>query len=264
MRKFVAYAVIICAACVLLAFVDPNERLFDVLLGLAIGFTIPLVDAALINSTKLRMAWYSVRYARKTVRVSVSYLYRIKHAGKYLLVRSHRWPQYGPVGGVYKITPTAASLLDRIEALNDDLVRVDEISEHDLRLHIPGKNIYRFYAWFSSGADRETSPWREFYEELVSPAIVKPDLFPYVYHRYIRRVVRPMRYSSYARSDELLIADTYELLPTPEQIENLAALQKETSTDAIYWATADEIKRRGAQPGKNQTLKIGEPAEWTL
>lgn len=263
MAKLGTYAGVMFIAALSLAFVPTTSRIFDVLLGVTVGFAIPVIDALLVNATKPRLAWYSIRYGRRRVRVSVSYLYRISLCGSYLLVRGHRWPQYQPVGGVYKTTPAASPTLDEIGALNDDLVQPDELSEHDLRLRIPGRNLYRFYQWFDSGKDRETSPWREFYEELVKPGLLASAEFPYVYHRHIRRTVRPMRYSAVAQSTELLIADIYELIPTPEQLRSLEDLREKTDP-AYLWATADEIRRRGARPGANQTDNIGGHTEWIL
>lgn len=220
-----------------------------------IGIAIPLLDALAANSRYLRLAWYSARFRKKTVRLSVSYLFRIKVDEMYLLVRGKRWPQYQPVGGVYKVSPGAKAFMNEIGARDDDLVRVDTISRNDLRIRIPGKNLFRFVRWFESGHSRESSPWREFYEELIKTGALPLSDFPFILADFIRRDIRKIRFSEYADSWELLIADIYELIPTQEQLADLTQLKADMYPDLV-WVTEDQIRRRGAIPGQDQDRNI--------
>lgn len=245
------------------AAVASHGQLQNLSVGLATAFLVPLIEQVVLGRTEIRLLWYSLRYRSRQVRVSYSYLYRFRLGGQYLLVQGNRFPQFQPVGGVYKTLATGSGVLAKFGAAQDDLVPIDPTSENDLRIRLRGKELYAFYKWLESGTGRETAPWREFYEELVLSGVLTAAAFPYVHHAFLGRTVRPMRYSPYAASDELLIADIYELLPTVTQLVELTALQMHGDS-RIRWATEDEIRRLGAAPTSPAGLPIAEPAVWTL
>jgi hypothetical protein len=263
MARALSYFLAIVIGAAVLPFISPSSVPFLLITGAMIAITIPLLDAVASNIRYLRLGWYSIRYWNRSIRLSVSYLFRIKVDGSYLLVRSHRRPTYGPVGGVYKVSPGAKAVLDEVHALDDDLIPMDEVSRHDLRIHIRGGRLITFVKWFESGHSRETSPWREFSEELIKPGILPAAQFPYIFHDFIRRDIRPLAYSKQAQSMELKIADIHELLPTPEQYAVLQKL-KQVGNPEILWATQDHIRRLGAIPGTPQDITIGESATWIL
>lgn len=263
MLRIMLYLAALIASAVSLLFVQAATTPFILITGVMIGIAIPLLDALSANTRYLRLVWYSVKYRNKTVRLSVSYLFRIKVDEMYLLVKGKRWHQYQPVGGVYKFSSGAKAFMDEIGARNDDLVRVDAISLNDLRIRIPGQNLLSFVRWFESGHSRESSPWREFHEELVKPGALPFRDFPFILENFIRRDIRPIRFSEYAKSWELLIADIYELIPTPDQLAALRKLKADGYPDLV-WATEDKIRRRGAVPGEDQAIEISPTAEWTL
>jgi hypothetical protein len=62
---------------------------------------------------------------------------------------------------------------------------------------------------------------------------------------------------------EIFIVDILELLPTPSQVAALRQI-KDSSNEDVLWATEDQIRRLGAEPGRRQQVKIGEPAIWVL
>jgi hypothetical protein len=258
---FYLVALVICG--IALPFVGPSTIPFVLVSGIMIGLVIPLLDMLSSNVRYLRLAYYTARYPRQKIRLSVSYLFRIKVGDVYLLIKGKRWNQYQPVGGVYKVSSSAKHEMNIIGALDDNLVPVDAVSENDLRIRIPVSRLITFVRWFESGYSRETSPWREFYEELIGPGILSADEFPFIFTDFIRRDIRPIRFSSHAQSLEILIADIYELLPTANQLEALKRL-KETGHPEIIWATEDEIRHLGVAPGKKLDIRIGEPAVWTL
>jgi CBASS immunity effector Cap15-like protein len=263
MRRAFVYGIAIVICAVILAFLDPSSLPFTLIAGFMIGIAIPLLDIIAENARFLRFAYYSIRHGGKKIRISASYLFRIKVDNTYLLVRGHRWPHYQPVGGVYKFSPGAQYITDKLHILNDDLVPVDEASLNDLRVRIPARNIIPFVRWFESGVTRETSHWREFYEELVSPGIVPVKDFPFIFENFVRRDIPKIRFSSYAQSMELFIADIYDILPTPGQMEVLRALKKNHPAEVI-WATESQIRRRGSVPGEKLDPEISETAEWIL
>lgn len=258
-----AYALVTALLCLGLLVIDKTSIVFDVALGAAVGFLVPLVDAAVQNRRYLRLAYYSLRHPRSRIRVSVSYLFRIPVGGEYLLVRGRRFPQFQPVGGVYKVVPEARAVTSRFSALSDDQVPVDPVSRHDIRLRIPSRNLVPFVQWFETGYDREYGPSREFCEELITTGILSCRDFASVTARFVGRHIHRLRFSAYANSLELLIADIFELVPTPQQEDALRLLRAAGHPD-VFWATEDQIRRRGAIPGTNQQFTIAEPAVWVI
>lgn len=243
---------------------DPDSGLFAVASGFAIGFAIPLIDAVIVNFRYLKIAWYSLRTWKSRVRVSVSYLYRIQVDNEYLLVKGLRFDQYQPVGGVYKFHPASSGIRNEMNVLDDNLLQPDEVSEGDLRVRIPGRRLLQFVRWFESGTGRETDGWREFYEELVAPGLLPKSAFRSIKYDRVGRHYHPMRYSAWAQSQELLIADIFEVLPTDAQTVELRKLRNAEDV-RILWASEDQIRRLGASDGvATQTIKIAQTAEWTI
>ena len=75
--------------------------------GILVSFVIRLVEIILENHSNL-LLWLKCNsvFRDKDIRISISYLFRIKVKGKYLLVRGDRIKnQFQPVGGVYKRLP---------------------------------------------------------------------------------------------------------------------------------------------------------------
>lgn len=264
MARLVVYFVGLLASAVVMLKSEPNGGLFAVSSGLAIGFAIPLLDTLIVHFRLLRIAWYSVRTWRRRVRISASYLYRIRVGNEYLLVKGQRFDQYQPVGGVYKTHPSSSGIRTEMNVLDDDLLVPDTVSEGDLRVRVPGKHLVSFVRWFEGERGRETDGWREFYEELIATGLLRQEVFRVIKYDRIARHFHPMRYSRWAESQELLIADVLELLPTPEQLAELQRL-KSSSDRRVLWASESRIRRLGAIDGAaNQTTKISETAVWTI
>ena len=102
---------------------------------------------------------------KETIRISCACLSSIKIGDKYLLVqnaksRSRGKIIYGPVGG-------ALEYKERAETFLEGLNFKPERETRDLRLRIPEKFVDLFSEWFSKKEDRETTSYREMYEELV-------------------------------------------------------------------------------------------------
>jgi SMODS-associated NUDIX domain len=262
--RLLVYSIGLIVSVIAMLASNPDSGFFAVSSGFAIGFAIPLLDALLGHSRLLKIAWYSLRTRRSRVRISASYLYRIRADDKYLLVKGVRFDQYQPVGGVYKAHPSSSGERKGMSVLDDNLLVPDAVSEGDLRVRVPGKNLLSFVRWFESGRGRETDGWREFHEELIATGILDKDVFRLIKYDRIQRLYRPMRYSPWAESQELLIADVLELIPTPAQLNELRGL-KNGSDSRILWATESQIRRLGAADDvASQTTRIAETAVWTI
>jgi hypothetical protein len=264
MYRLIAYVVLILAASVALLFVR-GEVMVALLTGFITGCAIPIIDAVFQNWKYLRIVVACVRYYRTHVRISASYLFRIERGGKYLLVRGGRYPnQFQPIGGVYKFHDSARPIFRSWKVETDDLIPVDISSKDDLRIRVEGRHLLRFFKWFESGKNREIGPNRELYEELIEPHL-PPEKFLYTANDFLERRVEKIRFSNFANSRELLIADVYELVPTIDQAVELDGLATHASGEGnLIWATADEIRRRGAKPGRTQNYQISSTSRWTI
>ncbi|MCH6162615.1 SMODS-associated NUDIX domain-containing protein [Streptomyces marispadix] len=248
MTRFIIYQILFLASLTL-AFAAHGSTVGNLASGAVISLSIPVLDGLIANRITMRHLWYSVRYAGKDVRISAAYLFRIKIDDKYLLVKGRRFAQIQPVGGVYKVSSSGTVFLTSINAQDDSLIPFDSQSGNDLRIYIKGSQIPKFYKWFNERSGREDSPWREFYEELIGTGILSQEVFPYVFQDYVKREVDPIRYSEHAESLEILIADVYELLPTPAQEAELRQLAN-TDLPDVTWVAEETIRRRGVLPDR--------------
>jgi hypothetical protein len=198
-------------------------------------FILVMADKLSADFQQIMYLYYSIRYFGRNVRVSISYLFRIKVGETYLLVRSQRRQnQYQPVGGVIKVVPEGVVFLSSIKAKEDDFIPIDDDSTNDLRITIDGRYIYSLLTWYDSATGRETDCWREFYEELIGTRILSIQNFGYIFTKHIKRHVDPIDYGAPEQKYRFLISEIYELLPTEAQLTELRALQTRTSDKYIY------------------------------
>lgn len=264
MVRLVIYVAGLLISIIVLLNSDPDSGWFTVSSGLAIGFAIPLLDTLIVNIRFLRIVRYSLRTWRQRVCISASYLYRIRINNQYLLIKGHRFDRHQPVGGVYETHLSSSGNRNEMNILDDKLLVPDEVSEGDLRIRLPGKHLVSFVRWFERGRGRETDCWREFYKELIATDILPHEDFRVIKYDRIERRYHRMRYSPWAESQELLIADIVELLPTPGQLAALQQLRM-GSDPRVFWASESQIRRLGARAGRtNQATRIAETAVWTI
>lgn len=241
-----------------------NASWFSVTSAIAVGFSVPLIDALIASSRWLRIAVYAARLWNKDVRISAAYLFQIKVDNQYLLIKGNRFNQYQPVGGVYKTHASFEATRQSMNILDDHLLVPDAVSEKDLRIRVKGAYLYQFVQWFESERNRETDCWREFYEELVDTKILPVTLFRHVKYDRVRRRYSKLRYSKWAKCHEILISDIVELIPTDEQLSALRTL-KLANDDRLLWSSEDQIVRLGATADSaNQTTRIAETAVWAI
>jgi hypothetical protein len=198
------------------------------------------------------------------IRISISGLYRIKMDGLYLLVKGRRIDQYQPVGGVFKRFRDSRLIFEKLNVLDDDNVPIDAESRDDLRIRVPFNKLSQFLNWYKTGKNRETSPWREFYEELIGEGILSQENFPYINYEHIRTHLEGIHYTPYFRCHEILIAEIYELLPTQKQIEELEVLIKKQTSEDYIWASASIIQSLGVEPNKSLKANISKTSSWIL
>ena len=230
-----------------------------VIYGMLAGMILVFINALSGNFAYIGLWISSKRFRNVTVRLSVSYLYRIKVDDKYLLVRGDRFSQFQPVGGVFKTLSDSVEFFNKMEASDDDLVPIDKTSKDDLRIRIKGRHLLKFMRWYELGTGRETSRWREFYEELIAPGYLHHEDFPYISYRH----QTPIRYSDPAQSLKMLIAEIYELIPTPRQKEKLTEISKIENVNYV-WLDESRIKRMGVIPKENLTVNVSQHASWIL
>lgn len=255
MHRLLTDLAVTVAAMVLLIFVR-DEAATGLLVGVLATTALSLAHAAVEERSRLKYLWLSVRYWNTSIRISASYLFRIKVDDEYMLIRGERFPdQYQPVGGVYKMLAAGRSFLKHLDVLDDDLLPVDDTSRDDLRIRVTGRHLWSFIRWYDGEDGREADQWREFSEELVVPGILSFQDFPHITVDRIRRH-EEFRFSEYAQSQELLLADVCEPVLTTTQTAALRVLKSEEGTDTIRFVSEDAIRRLGFPRSSNRSSKF--------
>ncbi|WFA83469.1 hypothetical protein [Paenibacillus amylolyticus] len=251
----------ILVVCFLLSLVGSFSNFFaSISTSIIASVIIIIVSFVFKNYGKINLYLRSKFILRnKYIRVSISYLFRIKIDQKYFLVKGNRISQYAPVGGVYKRYVDSLGIFRELEVLDDNLIPIDQSSKDDLRVRVKGKYLMEFISWFEKGHNREISGEREFYEELILSGILPKEKFPYINYSLIKRKIDRIRFDEHVNSDQILIADIYDLNLTTEQLEAFRGLV--TSSDLYSFETEDSINRLGAD---RKNLPIGRHTKWTI
>ena len=257
--------ILVIASLAIASLLGPGGVIGGLLIGIAGSAVIVLAEAIPSDFYHRSILWQMIRHPKTKVRISISYLFKIKVSGQYLLIRGNRYPdQYQPIGGVYKFFPSAAQeLRSRFSVLDDHLIPLDEASNGDLRVRIPARHLIHFLNWFDSGLGRECTPGREFHEELIASGLLEAADFPFLNPQFLGRHLEPVRYSSHAQCPELLVADIYELTLTDAQIKSIKSAVV-AHADQLIWTTSDQIERRGAVLGAPHTITVSEHSRWLL
>ena len=146
-----------------------SNTLFNISIEVTGGIILFGILQFLQNIKNLKLYFQTqILNRRRKIRISIAYLFRIKVDGKYLLVQNSRRSYYQPVGGAFKTLPSSKRMFEKLKIDSDKLIETDKgIAKGDLRVFTEGVNVIEFIKWFNSKKDRETSPWREFCEELL-------------------------------------------------------------------------------------------------
>lgn len=222
------------------------------------------------NRSRARLAvhCFFLGLCKKSIRFSMSYLYLIEVDGKYLLVKSSNFDHYQLVGGKYKVYDIGKQHLEDLEARSDYIMKDHGVAKDDLALFVPAKNALNFLDWFETGANREISHWREFYEELLSQnnPVLSHEHFKYVDYRLEKTVMTPIRTTPWWDGcPEILRYDILRLIPSPQQEMELRQLLNKGDTDYIKWVDQQLIDTLGRNIySKEVEFKIGEHTKWAL
>lgn len=251
-------------------FIFKKENISDVLTFIgtfSIFFIVPTIDNIFKDTFTIRevknLLKSKVKYRNIDIRVSISYLFKIKLDNKYLLVKGNRIDQYAPVGGVYKYYQEAKSRFNELGVKDDDCIAIDQSSKNDLRVRVKGKNLMKFIDWFKSGKDREACIYREFYEELIETNIIDKDKFPYINCDFKERIIDEIKYDQHFKCQQILIADIYEIRLDEIQEQELRDLFKKES-ERYIWSDEDQISSRGVRKQQDYNVSIPPTAEWII
>jgi SMODS-associated NUDIX domain len=204
-------------------------------------------------------------YRRKDIRLSLAYLYRIQIDDRYLLVKSSHRDYFQPVGGAYKTLPGSKYIFEKLSVKSDRLIETEKgIAKGDLRVFVKGLNVIEFLEWFDSNQDRETSPWREFCEELISTHIVPWQDFKFINYKFKGRIKTPILDLD-SGDKGVFIFDIYDLVPNNDQLKILENLLILGDTEKYIWVDEYHINRLGHNEiDKKYSYRIGQHTKWAL
>ncbi|WP_423147928.1 hypothetical protein [Rubrolithibacter danxiaensis] len=207
-----------------------------------------------------------VLFREQDVRLSISYLYRIKVNDRYLLVKNRKNNYYQLVGGAYKALDSSRAIFSRYKVKPDRKFQTDHgIAKNDLRFTVPGKHVIPMLNWFQSREDREISQWREFCEELLSTNILDRQLFRYIDYSYSTTLRTPMRKAKKLDMQEVLLYEIYDLIPNNEQLAYLQELEKLGDNCELKWADRLLIENLGFNEHNKETnYEIAAHTKWAI
>lgn len=186
------------------------------------------------------------------VRISFSYLYRIKVGDKYLLIKNDRGTdKYQPIGGVYKFEEGEKLILkNKFQIIDDSKIPIDESSYNDYRLRLKNKYLRKFIQHFDVDAKREkiNNLSREFREEVIESSALDWNEISY---RFCGRHMTKLNYSDHFQIYELLLADIVEVLLNKDQEKELNELVN-SLPDKYRLATEEEILSLGVNTNSMQ------------
>ncbi|WP_346855396.1 hypothetical protein [uncultured Draconibacterium sp.] len=218
--------------------------LWDVIIATA-AFLVASIISWMLCSRKYLETILAALFV-KELRLSCSYLYKIKIDDNYLLIKSRKHGKFQPVGGNFKRNKHSTSFLETIELKEDDRFTNGNRSSDDLRLFIKGFDLQKFLKWYNApNKQREVTYDREFYEELVEPGYLPNNMFPFPKIDFRKQIVTPVRYSEHLDCKEVHIYDIVELKPTHEQEGYLRKLMSKGNTEQFVWVDTNTIRRRG-------------------
>lgn len=206
-------------------------------------------------------------YRNRDVRISISYLFRIKSNGKYLLVKNRKGNYYQLVGGAYKALPSAEKVFKNYKVKTDNRFETEHgITKNDLRFRLPGRNVMKILKWFNSREDRETSPWREFCEELLTTNIIHDKhAFRYIDYKYALTLQTPIQKAKNLNCQEILVYEIFDLIPSTEQIKVLDELFQKGDFGEVKWADEILINSLGFdERTKEMEYEIGPHTKWAV
>ncbi|BDU49473.1 SMODS-associated NUDIX domain-containing protein [Haliovirga abyssi] len=241
---------------------DLKSIMLSYIAGLLTSGTVAFISRKCNSFEECIMALKILVKARKEVRLSVSYLFRIEIENKYLLIKGNRIEQFQPVGGVYKAYRSAEGLFKKIEVKKDNGIDIDGASENDLRIKVKSKNVLSFIRWFKERKNREINVNREFYEELVVSNFIDKSVLETFSPEYLKTVYTDLKYSTHFKCYEILIYDIFEI-KLDSQYEEMLKNEINTKRGNLILATDDEIESENIKID-GISKKIGEHSKYII
>ena len=249
---------------------NPDDAIANTLFNMSIELTGGILLYGILqflqNIKNLKLFFQTqILHRNKKVRLSVAYLFRIKVDGKYLLVKNSRRNFYQPVGGAFKTLPSSKRIFEKLKIDSDKLIETDKgIAKGDLRVFTKAVNVIEFIKWFNSKKDRETSPWREFCEELLTTKILPKKPFRYIDYEYKGTIQTPL-ITLDSGDKGLFIHEIYDLIPNNEQEDILRNLKSTNNPSDFIWASTGLIERLGHNAEtKEYDYEIAQHTKWAL
>ena len=279
MRRKYAETMVFLAGVALISYVliysDATKPMPAALIAIAINIiTTPIyvgVVEGIYNFKNISLIFKTqILFRNQDVRISISYLFRIKSNGKYLLIKNRKGNYYQLVGGAYKTLPGVEKVFSKYHVKPDRRFETDQgIAKNDLRFRLPGRFVLKIIRWFNSREDRETSQWREFCEELLTSNIIdkKEDrhAFRYIDYRYVKTIQTPIQKAKNLSCQEILIFEIFDLIPNDKQVKVLNELFQKGDTEQIKWADEIIIYSLGFNERiKEMEYEIGPHTKWAV
>lgn len=275
MKKSIIKSILLLSSVALIAYILAEKNPSSPGWALVIGILVNVISApiyfviveAFYSAGRMKLFLQTkLQYMNKDVRMSISYLFRIKVNGKYLLVKNRKGNYYQLVGGAYKTLPSSNAVFTKFEVKPDRRYQTTNgISKSDLRFMVPGKYVINMIDWFYSQKDREICQWREFCEELLTTNILDKHKFRYIDFSYSKTLQTPLKKAKGFDYQEILIYEIFDLVPNPEQEAYLESLCNQGDTDEIKWADHVIIDTLGFDERSRQTpYEIGAHTKWAL
>lgn len=196
----------------------------------------------------------------KRLRLSFAYLIRVKVGNDYLLVKSKRFDLFQPPGGVFVLN--RFSVCEELNLISDENMK--KVAENDLRKILTKPyRVLEVINWFHSQRDRETSPHREFIEELIDSGILPKEKFKSLSFSYIKRINTGIEYSEHFKCHELKIFEIFEFIPDSEQ-QDILFDAKSHGSDKIIFMDSKAIDRSGYCNHTGKSFNLGSQTKYLI
>ncbi len=229
---------------------NPNDSISSTIFNLSIELVGSILLYGLLQLLQnIKRLWFYIQtqfLLRDTeVRLSIAYLFTIKIDNQYLLVKNRTRNYFQPVGGAYKTLPNSERIFKKLKVKPDRLIETEHgIAKGDLRVNVKGLNVIEFLDWFNSKEDRETSPWREFCEELISTNILPWRQFRFIDYKFQGSVQSPI-ITLDSGGKGMFLFEIYDLVINDEQRPVLEELLRNGNTEKYIWVDDYLIQRLG-------------------
>lgn len=168
-------------------------------------------------------------------RVSCGSLCRITDNGHLLLIMNRNRRKKG----IYELSPVGGAIeVDNYQVLTDQKIRfvTEKENSKDLRLFVHDEDMETFRQWFYRRRDREVSPFREIYEELVDETQVLAALREEDVNIRFRRIVEATRTTERAGVTGIYTRYFFEIFEVDIRANDVMLMLKSASPfSGVFW-----------------------------